>query len=502
MLTFQDFELASDKKKFIARAISEHLLSDTYIKATTADAYDHQKNTTILNYVKTIFTLSGSPVEDFTASNNKLCSNFFHRLNTQRCTYLLGNGVSFTDHKDKVKNGDGVEVTVDRTKEKLGIKFDTMLKKIGYKALIHGVCYGFWNLDKLHMFPVTEFVPLLDEYTGALRAGIRFWKLSSNKPMIAVLYEEDGYTKYQTISKQNDGSLSDVIYDNNKYSSNDYDFEEIEPKRAYITKYVHTDAGGDVIVGEENYGSLPIVPFYGSDLKQSTIVGMREQIDSFDLIRSGFANDLNDCAQIYWIIENCGGMSDRDLARFRDRLKINHIAVADRSGDAKATPFVQDIPYQARKEYLDEIRAGIYEDFGGLDVHTIAAGATNDHIDAAYQPMDEEADDFEYQACEFIQQVLALMGIEDTPVFKRNRISNEKEQVEMVMMEANYLDDETILSKLPNITPDEISYILARKDMQDAERFETGKEDGVKEGEETEEGETEEAEESPEKTPF
>jgi hypothetical protein len=469
MLTFQDFEASSDKKKFIARAINEYLLSDTYKKAVIADAYDHQRNITILNYVRTIFTLTGTPVEDFTASNNKICSNFFHRLNTQRCTYLLGNGVSFADHKEKQKNEDGVEVTVDRTKEKLGNKFDTMLKKIGYKALIHGVCYGFWNLDRLHMFPATEFVPLFDEYTGALRVGIRFWKLSVNKPMIVVLYEEDGYTKYQSKGRSDEGISDDNNY---KYDTNDLQFEEIKAKKSYITEYVHTDIGGDVIIGEDNYGSLPIVPFYGSNLKQSTIVGMREKIDSFDLIRSGFANDLTDCAQIYWIIENCNGMSDSDLAKFRDRLKINHIAVADTSGDAKATPYVQDIPYNARKIYLDDIRAGIYEDFGGLDVHTIAAGATNDHIDAAYQPMDEEADDFEYQACEFVQQILALIGIEDTPVFKRNRISNEKEQVEMVMMEANYLDDETILSKLPNITIDEIAHILARKDIENNSRFE------------------------------
>lgn len=454
--TFQDFEKASDKVGFITEAINEHLLSEEYRQAKIADAYDHQRNTTILNYVRTIFSLTGTPIEDFTASNNKICSNFFRRLNTQRCTYLLGNGVSFTDHKDRVKGDDGVEVVVDTTKERLGNKFDTMLKKIGYKALIHGVCYGFWNLDQLHAFPITEFKPLLDESTGAIRAGIRFWRLAMDKPMYVVLYEEDGYTKYKS-----------------KGDSEDLSLEIDQPKRSYIIKYSHTDAGGDEVIGEENYSSLPIVPFYGSDLKQSTIIGMREKIDSFDLIRSGFANDLSDCAQIYWIIDNCGGMTDKDLARFRDRLKISHIAVADTSGDAKATPYTQEIPYQARKEYLDEIRSGIYEDFGGLDVHTVAAGATNDHIDAAYQPMDEEADDFEYQACEFIQQILKLIDIEDTPVFKRNRISNEKEQVEMIMMEANYLDDETILSKLPNITPDEVSHILARKDMEDYDQFET-----------------------------
>ena len=198
---------------------------------------------------------------------------------------------------------------------------------------------------------------------------------------------------------------------------------------------------------------------------------MKEKIDSFDLIRSGFANDLTDCAQIYWIIENCGGMTDAELARFRDRMKINHIVTAD-TENSKVTPYTQEVPYNARKEYLDEIRSGIYEDFGGLDVHTIAAGATNDHIDAAYQPMDEEADDFEYQVIEFIQQILSLMGIEDTPQFKRNRISNQKEQTDMILSAAEYLDTETILSKLPFITVDEVAEIMLKVQQESEDRFE------------------------------
>lgn len=453
MLTYQDFEKAKDKVQFITTAITTHLNSDEYKIARSADEYDHQRNETILNYVRLIFTMTGTPVEDFTASNNKLPSNFFHRLNTQRCTYLLGNGVSFTDHKEEIKNKDGLVTTIDQTKETLGNRFDTDLKTAGYDALIHGVSFGFWNLDRLYVFPLTEFVPLWDEDDGTLRAGIRFWRVDKNKPTIIVLYEEDGYTKYK--SKEAVG----------------LDLEEIQPKRAYKLKVKKSEADGEEVVGEENYSSLPIVPLWGSKLKQSTLVGMKEKIDSFDLIRSGFANDLGDCAQIYWILENCGGMSDAELARFRDRLKINHIATAD-TDNSKVTPYTQEIPYNARKEYLDEIRAGIYEDFGGLDVHTIAAGATNDHIDAAYQPMDEEADDFEYQIVEFIQQILNLMGIEDTPVFKRNRISNQKEQTDMILSVADYLDDETILNKLPFISVDEVSEILVRKNKEIDDQFE------------------------------
>lgn len=456
LFTFQDFEKETDKAKFISTIIGEHLRSEKYKIAKSADAYDHQLNETVYNYVRLIFDVLGTPIEDFTASNNKIASNFFHRLNTQRCTYLLGNGVSFTDNTEVVFDENGNQTTIDNTKNTLGKKFDTALKSLVYYGLIHGESYGYWteNSQKgnyLHVFKVTEFVELLDEETSALRAGVRFWQIDASKPMFAVLYEQDGYTKYKS---------------ENGYAN----FIEVQAKKPYKTIIQTTEFDGDMVIGEENYSDIPVIPFYGSKLKQSTLVGMRPGIDSFDLIRSGFANDLSDCAQVYWLLENCGGMSDLELARFRDRLKFNHIAVAD-TENSKVSPYTQEIPYQARKEYLDHIRAGIYEDFGALDVHTVAAGATNDHIDAAYQPMDEEADDLEYQVTEFINALLNLIGIEDTPIFKRNRISNEKEQTEMILSAADHLDDETILNKLPFITVDEVYKILANKDQQDRDTF-------------------------------
>lgn len=460
MVTYQDFlkavtnedgSVSIDKlASFVQYAIGMHKSSDDYEIAKTADLYDRQKNKTINEYVRTIFTLAGTPIEDFTASNNKIASNFFHRLNTQRCTYSLGNGISFANDKDSKK------------KEALGLNFDTALFNAGYKALIHKVSFGFWNIDKLHVFPFTEFCPLWDELDGTLKAGIRFWQIDDGKPMIAVLYEVDGYTRFETVKKERRGVNDQIEY---------YDELQIsEKKKPYSFTIRSNEVGDEEIIGESSYSSLPIVPFWGSKLRQSTLVGMRQAIDSFDLIRSGFANDLTDCAEIYWMIENYGGMTDEDLARFRDRMKINHIVEVP--GDGAAKPYTQEIPYAARKTYLDDIRAGIYEDFGGLDVHEVHADSTNDHLEAAYQPMDENADDFEYQCIEFIQQILVIAGLEeDTPVFKRNRISNQREQVDMVMAEAEVLDEETILRKLPNITPDEVQEILKRRDKEDQDRM-------------------------------
>lgn len=452
MLTYSDFEKADDKAKFVLSAISTYKNSDEYRMAEIADEYDAQRNVTIQQTVRKLYTASGAVTQDPTVANNKIACNLFNRLNTQRCMYSLGNGVTFIDPYEAAKGA------VDETKELLGRHFDHVLREAGYYALIHGCSYMFWDLDRVHVFTMREFVPLVDEYDGSLRAGIRFWQLDSNRPMNAVLYEQDGYTTYQT------GTNGGLV--------------ETKPKTAYKVTYSYTDAGDVIDITEENYTTLPIVRMYGSRLKQSTLVGMREAIDSYDLIQSGFANDLSDCAQIFWLVENYGGMDDEDLAEFLEKLKLNHVANVDTASGGHVTPYTQEIPHEARKAYLDDIRARIYEDFGGLDVHTVAAGATNDHIDAAYQPLDENAADFEHWVSDAITQLLALQGIEDTPIFKRQRISNQKEQVEMLVQEAAWLDEATILRKLPNITPDEASAIMLANEAADMERFGVGGDGG------------------------
>lgn len=458
MKTYQDFLKAVEVGQlipFIRQAINEHRSSEVYRVALDADEYEAQRNVTIMRFVKMLFSSSGQKVVDFTSSNNRLCNNFFHRLNTQRRTYSLGNGISFTNTKTVISET-GEETQIDSTKELLGNDFDSAMDQAAYYALIHGISFPFWNFDHVNVFKLTEFVPLWDEETGALRAGIRFWSLDWNhKPVTVVLYEEDGYTRFKTA--ENASGLELVID---------------EEKQPYMQTYSGNEVDGEQIVGADNYSALPIVPLWGNKHHQSTLIGMRGKLDAYDLVSSGFANDLQDCAEIYWIIENALGENDESLARFRDRLKLSHIAAID-GENSKVTPYTQEIPTAARTAFLSEIRNEIYEDFGALDVHTVAAGATNDHIDAAYQPMDEEADDFEYQIIQCVRQILKLINIDDMPIFKRNRISNQKEQTDMVLLAANYLDEKTILSKLPFVTTDEIGEIIANKAMEADSRIES-----------------------------
>lgn len=442
MLTWQDFPTDENEiPEFIAQMISEHDLNEAVETARTADLYDHQRNKTINEYVKKIYSSAGVAVQNYVASNNKIASNFFRRLNTQRCTYSLGNGVTFAKNTDAAK-------------AKLGDTFDTEIYRAGYLALIHGVSFVFFNFDHIHVFPLTEFVPLWDENDGTLRAGLRYWRIDSTKPTIAILYTEDGYRRYKS---------------KGGYAK----FEKDGEKRSYKQTISKAPADAEPeVVAEENYSRLPIVPLWGSRLHQSTLIGLQQSIDSYDLIRSGFANDLQDCAQIYWILENYGGMKEEELQRFRDQILLQHIAVADTTDGGAIKPYTQDVPYAARTAYLQTIRQDIYEDFGGFDTKAISASnQTATAINSAFQPLDENADDFENQIETCIRSILGLIGIDDVPVFKRNRISNQLEQVQMLMLEAPYLDRQTILENLPNIYIDKVPEIMARLDEETEGRF-------------------------------
>ena len=460
MITYQDYEKAQDKTKWLQAAINKYRGSAEYKKAVEECEYMAGRNCTIMNAMRVIYDMAGIPMTNFAASNNKIRNRMIHRLVTDRCSYSLGNGVTFAGKKKE--NINGKEVTVDPTKDTLGDRFDREVYRTAYWALSNGEAFLYvhkgYEADKweYNLFKKTEFLPLYDEHTGVLRGGIRFWSLEWGKrPVIAILYTEEGYTRYETPEGKN--SISSL--------------EQVKKLKPYTVTVTESEAYGQEVVATNNPGRLPIFPLYSGENRASALDNQKPLIDAFDMILSGFANDINDIAQVYWLVSGAMGWSEADKRQLLDRLILQHMAVVD-GENSKIEGFTQDIPYEAREKCMTMLRNQMYENWGGFDVHTIEAGSTNDHIDAGYWPMDEEADAFEYELIEFIQNILRMIGIEDVPQFKRNKVSNQKEQTEMVMMAADVLDEQTILEKLPWITVDEVDVILARRDAENYSRFE------------------------------
>ena len=444
MLTFNDLEeilksnSEKEKMEFVLKAIKEHKDTTDYKIAKDAELYYKHQNPTIMRFQKWIYNQMGQKVPDIWSPNNKIASNWYNYFTTQAVSYLLGNGVTFKSEANK---------------DKLGKDFDKKVQDVATHAKNGGVAFGFWNLDHLECFDLTEFVPIYDEDDGGLKAGIRFWQIDDRKPLRATLYELDGYTDY--IKRKNE------------------DVAILHNKRAYTQIVRKNDIEGETILDGAPPAGFPIVPLWNIN-RQSDLVGNRGTIDAYDLMVSGLINNVSDGEFIYWILKNCGGMDSTDDARFIEQLKLTRVAHADGDDGASVEAHNVNVEFEATAEALDRLTEQLYTDFMALKVQDVSAGSvTATQIQAAYEPINQKTDQFEYQVTEFINGILALAGIEDEPTYTRSQMSNQSETLEMVLQSAEYLDDEYVTTKILTLLgdADKAQEVLKRKDAEAADRY-------------------------------
>ena len=189
---------------------------------------------------------------------------------------------------------------------------------------------------------------------------------------------------------------------------------------------------------------------------------------------SGLINNVSDGEFIYWILKNCGGMNEADDAKFIEQLKLTRVAHADGDDGASVEAHNVNVEFQATAEALDRLTNQLYVDFMALKVQDVSAGSvTATQIQAAYEPINQKTDQFEYQVTEFINGILALAGIDDEPTYTRSQMSNQSEMLEMVLQAAEYLDDEYVTTKILTLLgdADKAQEVLKRKDAEAADRY-------------------------------
>lgn len=457
MLTYQDLTLAGTdetaRMDFVRRAISWHCSTPLYKTAVTAWEYFCGRNTTIRRYEKTLVNALGQIIPDRWSPNHKSASNFFNIFETQLSQYLLANGPTWGKAD---------------TAAKLGANFDTKLSEAGLQALIGGVSFGFWDSKQLHVFRVTEFVPLFDEENGSLSAGVRFWRLDPRKPLRATLYELDGYTDY----------IWREEVDKNGVSTGRESGQVMHAKRPYIIV-----AKGDAKDVEDgtleyeglNFPAFPIVPLYGNVQHESELVQMREKIDAYDLILNGFENDL-DNAQIYWILKGADGMNQEDMRQFLQQLHT--LQVANPSNGQEVQAVTVNIPYEARQQLLHSLETRLYKDAQAMDPSTIVSGAaTATQIRAAYEPLNTKADQFEYRVLDFLQGILTVAGLEDKASFVRSMVMNIQEEIQSLVMAAQFLSDDYITRRILRVLGDGDQFDSVMEELEEQRDMEGAEDD-------------------------
>ena len=372
-------------------------------------------------------------------TGNRVYSSFFSRFVIQQNQYLLANGVTLDS---------------EETKKRLGLGFDKALERLGEKALVQGVSWGFWNLDHLEVIEAVKdnlsgAVALLDERTSEPMVLVQFWQINPERTLYVRLFEVGGVTEY----RQEENEL--VM---------------ITESRGYI-QHTRTDALGTEIVGESNYNRLPVIPLCGSEEHRSELTNaIKSKIDLYDRIMSDFGDNLDRACDVYWVLNNFGGTMS-DIAETLGAIeKLKAVAnISDGTGSAStAEPHTIEVPYAARQAALEILQKQLYRDFMALSMEELTGGSlTNVAIETATLNLNLKADRYEWQCFDFVQKLLRLLGIETEEIkFKRQTIANRSEIVADIATMRQDIDRRTALKLNPYIQEEEIEQIMLDLDAE------------------------------------
>lgn len=425
MLTIQDLEKEMTTEdnllQYLLGKIAGFQQSIEYRLALDNTSYYNGENVDINRYEKVIYDLKGKAHADMWTANHKLASSFFTKVVDQDVSYLLGNGINFKNESTKDKLG--------------GVEFDFRVQDVVREAEITGKAYGFWNNNELQMYKFTEFLPFYDELTGRLSAGIYFYRLSAETPLVGYFFEKDGYRRF--IAPQ----------DKNPY----FDTQKLGYKKITDTSI----AFGVEVIGYTNYSELPIIEYLWNGKGKSELTGKRNTINALDLSESQMVNNVDEGNLIYWVLTNYGGMDDIDLVQFKERVKTLGVAAVNGEG-AKAEAHTLEAPFEGNQTTVDMLYKKLYTDFNAFDSTAVSASnQTATAIQATYVPLDLKADKIERYTTKFILQIMALAGIkDDEPTYTRNKLINQLEEIQKLAAAAPWTGDEYTTRKILTVLGD------------------------------------------------
>ena len=446
MYTYQDLEKVLDdedkKVTFVLSCINDFKSSKAYEFGKDAKQYYEGTNPVLEKYQKIVYDMQGIGHVDAVSPNHKIYSRYVFSAITEGTQYLLGNGVSFDNQATKERLG--------------GDDLDTVLQRLLDDAQVYGVGWGFWTGESLKVIPFLQFYPLKDENTSEVKAGVRFWQLSDEKPLRFVLYELDGFTEY--IQKAGDKP------------------EVLHPKRAY--KQVVKTYGAnlpDEITESENFPDFPIIPLYYINQK-SILWGNTAAVDAYDLLNSKMVNNIDVGNLVYWVLKNCNAMDENDDAAFVANLIKSHVVHADGDDGASAEPHQVEAPVTSTEVGIARIKRLLDDNFMTCDTESIRSGnVTATQIKAAYQKLDAKTSKTEYCVIEFMKRLFAVVGIPDSEkfTFSWDRTINKNEEITSILQAAAFLDEETVTRMLLEVLGkiDIVDDVLQRREELAKERY-------------------------------
>ena len=398
------------------------------------EAYYRQKNTAIMERRKLMGLEDGTTIEDPYKANHKLPSGYLKLLIEQKINYSINSKMTSDEDIDAI----------------LGTQWKRDFEKAAREASKKG--FGCWqmylkgNKVKYKKIPSEQIIPCYDS-DDILTQVVRTYKKNRDGKAVNVaeIWDNETYTIYEQETNQ--------------------DWICTTPDKFHVT--TNTSFGGTITDSEESgWGVVPFVIFKNNEYLESDLNPIKPLIDIYDLIKSDFANNLDDFQDAWWVLRNYDGQGLNEFIKMQKQFRA--VKVSD-DGDARRE--TAEIPHESKMVFLNSIKDDIYTFGMGVDTSKIEGNVTNVRIMAMYNNLDLKANSFEFEATKFIDDVITFtklaVGVTqedlddiDTVIdYDRSMIINELEKSTLANTSIGSVSEYTRLSNDPRV--DDVEFEIA-----------------------------------------
>lgn len=440
-------------KKLIKNKIRGH--NRICRKAQIAERYYQRKND-VLNGCKKQDE-KGNPLR---TADNRIPSNFYNLLVNQKAAYMFTAPPLF-DTGNKALNKEIVTVLGDQ-----------------YPKICKDLCIHASNA-------AVAWIHCWIEENGTFRYGvidskqvIPLWDTGIDKKLTGVLrvydvLDEDGfiYNIYEFWD-------SEKCYAYRKKNRDSYNGLE-EYKLFHHPSISCPELFDESNIYEHGFGEVPFLPFFNNGIVKSDLDSVKDLIDCYDKVFSGFMNDLEDIQEIIFVLTNYGG---EDLGEFLKRLKkYKAIEVEeDRDGKGDVKTLAIDIPVEARNIMLSMTRKAIFEQGQGIDPDPQNFGNSSGvALRYLYSLLELKAGlmetEFRLGFGKLVRMICHFLGQEPESIIQiwtRTSVSNDAELAEIAQKSVGVISNKTIIKNHPWVEdPEKEEKQLQKEAEEKAEQF-------------------------------
>lgn len=422
-------------KKLIKKYEQGHV--DFVRRCTVAERYYRKKND----------ILSAKPKDTVDAENplrnadNRIPSNFYKLQVNQKAAY------AFTAPPRFDVGNDAANKVV---KSELGDAFAKKCKALCVQAANSSVGWiHYWkDKDKGFRYAVVDSKEVVPIWTHDLERELlavlrQYSRIDETDGYEYIIYEYWTDMECQAFRKRVDMTVDEGLMCYQQYTVIDVDTGIAEPTDTYI----------------HDFGEVPFIFFSNNDEGQNDLSDIKELIDAYDKVFSGFLNDLEDIQELIFILTNYGGEAETAIDVLREMKQKKIIQVDSEGPDDKSgvSTLAIEIPVEARKEMLAITRKSIFEQGMAIDPDPQNFGNSSGvALKYLYSLLELKTGMMETEfAISFNRLVRAILKFHGfaagniVQTWTRTAVNNDTELADIAQKSKGVISDETIIRNHP-----------------------------------------------------